>query len=396
MNKKISLGVAVMFMAIVASIVFVLTMLFSQDIFNSMLFNVMQRENMYEKIGEIDTLITNNALEEVTDEELLNAIADGMLLSLNDTYADYMPEEEYEEKLLDDQGELVGIGISAVVNADNGYLEIVTVYDNSPAMAEGLMPGDLIIEVGEEDIAVIGGDEAFSLIRGDEGTNVRLIVRRDGVDTEYDIVREKVEVPSVHYSMIDEYAYIEIEDFNESSVSQFEQAINFVYDNDAEGIIIDLRDNGGGTVNSCTDMLDMLVPEGVIANVVDATGATEVLARSDANQVDLPMVTITNGNTASAAELFVMTLKDYDKANSVGEKTFGKGVMQTTYPLNDGSAIKITTAYLNPPTSPNFDGVGIVPEYEVILTNDERAEIDPEDYTTDPQLKKAVEIIAAQ
>ncbi len=396
MNKKISLGVAIMFMGIVASIVFVLTMLFSQDIFNSMLFNVMQRENMYEKIGEIEALLDANAIESVTDEELINAIADGMVDSLDDTYADYMTESEYEEKLLEDKGELVGIGISATINAENGYLEIANVYENSPAMAAGIVAGDIIVKVDDEDIAVIGGEAAFALIRGDEGTRVRVTIRRDGVDSEYTVVREKIEVPSVFYSMIEENAYIKIEDFNDSSVNQFESAIEYAYDNNAEGIIIDLRDNGGGTVNSCTDMIDMIIPEGVIASVVDASGESEVLAHSDANQVSLPIVTITNGNTASAAELFVMALKDYDKANSVGETTFGKGVMQTTYPLNDGSAVKITTAYLNPPTSSNFNGIGIEPEYEVIVTPEEKLEIDPEDYTTDRQLMKAIEVVNAQ
>ena len=149
-------------------------------------------------------------------------------------------------------------------------------------------------------------------------------------------------------------------------------------------------------MDAVTEMLDYLLPSGNIVTQTDAKGETTVLATSDDSQVSMPMITLTNGKTASASELFVADLKDYGKAQSVGTTTYGKGVMQTTYALSDGSAIRLTTGYFNPAKSDNFNGVGIAPDYEVTLTAEQEQNFSTLDETTDPQLKKAIEVINSQ
>jgi carboxyl-terminal processing protease len=396
MNKKISLGAAIAFMAVVASITFCLTMLFSQDIFNKMISNVNQREEMYNKIQEIDTTIRNNYLFQIDEETLQNALADGLVYGLEDPYGEYLDKEEYEETLLENKGELVGIGISARIDATSGYLIVADVYEDSPAESAGLADGDMIVKIDGQDVAELGSEKAASMIKGEAGTKVKITARRDGVDKDYDIQRKNVEIPSVESRMIGNNAYIKIKEFNAATPNQFKEAITTLTEQGATGLIFDLRNNGGGTMDSVVEMLDYLLPEGTIVSQTDAKGETTVLATSDANEINMPMITITNSGTASASELFVAALKDYNKALSVGTTTYGKGVMQTTFALSDGSAVRLTTAYFNPPVSENFNGVGITPDYEVTLTAEQEQQFSELDEVTDPQLAKAIEVINSQ
>lgn len=396
MNKKISLGAAIAFMAVVASITFCVTMLFSQDIFNKMITNVSQREDMYDKVKAIDEKIRDNYLFEIDEEELLDSLGDGMIEGLDDQYARYLDKEEYEEKLKEDKGQLVGIGVQITYDETSGYLTIVNVYDGSPAQGVGLEKGDMIVKVDDQDLSTLSMDEATSLIQGEAGTKVKLVVRRAGVDTDYELQRKDIVIPSVSSRMIGNNGYIKISDFNDATVDQFKEAVDKLSDEGAEGLIFDLRNNGGGTLNSVLDMLDYLLPEGTIATSTDSTGKTTVLKKSDSHEINLPMVVLTNGNTASASELFTQALKDYNKAVSVGTTTYGKGVMQTTFPLSDGSAVIITTAYFNPPSGENFNGKGIKPDYEVSLTAEQEKDFENLNESNDPQLMKAIDVLNSQ
>lgn len=397
MNKKISLGAAIAFMAVVASITFVVTMLFSQGVFNNMISNVSQREDMYQKVQEIDRLVRNNYLFELDEEAYQDGLAAGLISGLNDPYAEYLDKEAYERDQMQRNGELVGIGVSVSVDASSGYMTILSVYAGGPAEQAGLQEGDIIVSVDGQDVAQVGADEAINLMQGETGTRVTVTIRRDGKDKDYEIQRAEVEIPSVESRMIGNNYYIKITEFNANTPDQFQQALDNAEASGAAGLIFDLRDNTGGTMDAVTSMLDALLPSGTIATQTDSSGEETVLATSDdEHQVNLPMITITNARTASASELFVAVLKDYGKAQSVGVTTYGKGVMQTTYALSDGSAIRLTTGYFNPPESENFNGVGISPDYEVVLTAEEEAALDPADETTDPQLMKAIEVINSQ
>lgn len=396
MNKKISLGAAVTFCAIVAAITFAITWMASSDTFDGLVSNLTQRDEIYQKMDEIDKYVRTNYLNqnEVDDQALQDSIATGYLAGLGDKYAAYYTADSLKQKELDSKGVMVGIGVTASED-ESGYIKIISTYTDSPAEAAGILPQDLIVNVDGEDVKSIGYLKAMEKVKGEAGTTVKLVVRRGGQDSEMEVSRKQMEIPTVEYRMEGQNGYIKISSFKEATIDQFNKAIDELTAQGAQGLIFDLRENSGGTLDSVSQMLDKLLPEGVIATKVKADGTSEVLAESDAVEINLPMVTIGNKNTASAAELFICALRDYDKAKLVGTTTYGKGVMQELHTLKDGSAINLTTGYFNPPKSENFNNKGITPDFEVKLTEDQQKLFDERalELENDPQFTKAVEVL---
>ncbi len=394
MNKKISVGTSVALMTIAAAVAVAITMVFSASIFNSKLSSINERQAIYEKITEINKIVRENYNGEIDETELLDNISAGFAFGIGDAYAQYYTAQEYSELKDDINGKVVGIGVSCVKDTE-GYARIVSVFPDSPAEITGLMKGDQIVKVAGIDVLTQYSD-AINALKGDAGAAVVITYRRAGEDTEVEVTRRKVTVPSVESEMLDgDIAYIKITEFSSSTVSQFESAVGAALDKKAKGIIFDIRNNGGGTVKSAAQMIDTIVPEGPVISSTDKNGESKVVYSSDSADVDLPMVVLVNKNTASAAELFAAALRDYEKAKLVGSITYGKGVMQDIYPLSDGSAIKITTAQFNPPTSENFDGVGLKPDFVVDLTAEQEKLWYELDSTTDSQLIKALSVVKA-
>lgn len=394
MNKKISVGTSVALMTIAAAVAVAITMVFSASIFNSKLSSINERQAIYEKITEINKIVRENYNGEIDETELLDNISAGFAFGIGDAYAQYYTAQEYSELKDDINGKVVGIGVSCVKDTE-GYARIVSVFPDSPAEITGLMKGDQIVKVAGIDVLTQYSD-AINALKGDAGAAVVITYRRAGEDTEVEVTRRKVTVPSVESEMLDgDIAYIKITEFSGSTVSQFESAVGAALDKKAKGIIFDIRNNGGGTVKSAAQMIDTIVPEGPVISSTDKNGESKVVYSSDSADVDLPMVVLVNKNTASAAELFAAALRDYEKAKLVGSITYGKGVMQDIYPLSDGSAIKITTAQFNPPTSENFDGVGLKPDFVVDLTAEQEKLWYELDSTTDSQLIKALSVVKA-
>jgi len=394
MNKKISIGTSIALMAFAAAVAVAITMVFSTSVFNSKLTNINERQAIYEKITEINKIVRENYNGEIDETQLLDSISEGFAYGTGDIYADYYTAKDYSELKDDLNGKVVGIGVSCTKDTE-GYARIVTVYPDSPAEISGLAEGDQIVKIAGLDV-LTDYTNALNAIKGDAGTTVTLTYRRAGEDTEVEITRRKITVPSVESEMLDDnIAYIKITDFSTSTVNQFESAIGSALDKKAEGIIFDIRNNGGGTMKSAAQMLDMLLPEGPVVSSTDKNGETKVVYTSDSAEVTTPMVVLVNKNTASAAELFAAALRDYEKAKLVGVNTYGKGVMQDIYPLSDGSAIKITTAKFNPPVSENFDGVGLKPDFVVELSAEQEKLWYELDSTTDTQLIKAISVVKA-
>lgn len=394
MNKKIPLGIAIALMALIATVTFSITMLFSRQAFNRIISAVGGQSSVSEKFSEIDKLLRNHFLFPMDEELLANAAATGFLAGLDDPYAAFLSKQEYAHYLLESKGELVGIGVQVKRDATTGHLIVTEVYPDTPAALGGIKVQDTIVMIDGQDISQMEQTQATSLIQGKVGTRLTVTIRRDGKDIPIEMQRKKIQIPSIKTKMIDSNLYIQILQFNESTTAQFQEALDLASKKNATGLIFDLRDNAGGTLDSVVQMLDPLLPEGVIVYEENVKGEQNVIAKSDANELNLPMVTLTNGRTASAAELFVIALKDYDKAPSVGVKTFGKGIMQTTFALTDGSAIRFTTAYFNPPKSKNFHGVGIPADYEVSLTTEQEKNLDLLTEATDLQLIKAIDVLS--
>ncbi len=395
MSKKIlSLGVALALMLVTAALTFSITMVYSQTQFNQRVYNIKEREAMYSKIAEVDNLIRQNYIGAIDEQKLQDNIAAAFVEGVGDRYGQYLTAETYANYLSSNEGVMVGIGVT-VKQADSGYIQVVSVNPNTPAEEAGILPDDLIIQVDDLAVTQDNYSEAVDKVSGEEGTTVTLIIRRGAEDmAPLSITRKRIDLTTVTYKMIaDNVGYIAITGFNANTVSQFNTALDTVMSQGAEGLVFDVRNNPGGTVSSVSKILDRLVPEGPIVSAKYKDGTVEVLATSDATEINLPMVVITNKDTASAAELFTQALKDYKKAVSVGDKTtYGKGTMQSIRKLNDGSALNITVAWYNPPKSANYDGVGVPADFEVTLSPDLASKITELDISEDTQLKKALEL----
>ena len=274
----------------------------------------------------------------------------------------------------------------------------MTIYEGSPASAAGIESGDLIVAIEGNDVKTSGYSVAMKQLQGEAGTVVKLTVRHNGQDNELELTRQKMSIPTVSYRMIDDKGYVKISSFKGNTVDQFKTAIEDLQAQGAQGLIFDLRDNTGGTIDSVTKILDQILPEGTLGNYRYKDGSTEELGYSDATSIDLPMVMIANNETASASELFIADLKDYDKAKLVGTTTYGKGVCQTLYTLQDGSAVNITSCYFDPAKTENFNGVGITPDFEVKLSEESQKLSASGSLTdeSDTQLQKAIEVLETE
>jgi carboxyl-terminal processing protease len=388
MNKRISLGAAIAFAFIVAAATFSMTVIYSLRSFNERVNNLKEREVMYEKFTEIDRVVRDNYIGAIKETQLMDSVAQGYIAGAGDTYARYISAEEYAKLTTQSEEENVGIGAVVEVSPD-GYLSVLEVYDDSPALTAGMQVGDLIVKIDDTDLTMENVEAQRSAIYGHQGTKIALLVRRGGEEFLLDMTRRVVVAPSVYAHMITdtEIGYIQIKEFNSGTSDQFNRELDRVIAAGAKSLIFDLRDNKGGVMRQATRILDRLVPAGVIYTAQRKDGTVEEV-RSDGNAIDLPMAVLTNSGTASAAELFAQVLKDYNKARTVGTVTAGKGVMQDIIKLSDGSAIELTVAYYNPPVSPNFNGIGVTPDFDVALDGDWTM-LDEE---TDAQLKKAIEV----
>ena len=393
MNKKISLGVAFALMFIVATVTFTTTVMYTRNKFNQTVSNITQREAMYDKLAEIDTYVRNNYIGSIDEDLLMDSIASGYLSGIEDRYGSYYTVEQYEQITANTEGKIVGIGITAS-RTENGYILVEEVYPDSPAAAAQIVAGEMIIKVNDIDLTPETYSDAISEIGGQAGTTLSLVVRNGSEDREItEITRRKVQKPTVYSNSFDEVGYVRITEFNGTTYDQFKTAVETLLNGGVTSLVFDVRDNGGGTLDAVVKVLDMLLPEGDLATSVDKSGNVEVIGTSDASHIDVPMAVLTNGNTASAAELFTQALRDYEAAKSVGSKTYGKGTMQVYHKLKDGSAIKITTNKYNPPLSQNYDGVGIIPDYEVNIEMEEILNADAISPEMDPQLAAAVEYL---
>jgi len=309
-----------------------------------------------------------------------------------------MTKEEYESFNDNMNAELQGIGISVVYNSERQAIEIVSVMNNSPALENGLKAGDLIFIVEGQAVAEIGYNAAMEITRGEAGTVFNFSVMRpkdSGYEIlEFSVKRGYITEETVTYKLYsDNVGMVRISSFDKKTPEQFKAAIESLIGQGANKFVFDVRYNPGGNLESICEILDMLVPKGPVIRIIDRYG-NESTRESDENELNYPIAVITNGSTASAAELFTATLRDYKKAVIIGEKTFGKGVMQSVFSLSDGSAICITTQTYCPPFSESYDKIGISPDSEVKLP-EEYANISIYKLTLeqDTQLKAAVEAV---
>lgn len=383
MNKKISLGLAVSLIAIASAVTFILTSFFSLQSFNQKVVDVNEKARKYSALQELDSYVRTNYFGDIDEQQLGDGILKGYVYGIGDKYSEYLTAEEYQAKKSDNSGELVGIGLT-LTEDESGYIRIAEILQDSPVEEAGLVAGDIITFVDGEDVLNMGFDNAVEAMRGKEGSDITLTIRRDGIDIDMVFTRRSMEVTTVTGEMLSEYiGYIKISGFKNNTPKQFIDTLERLTSNGAKALIFDVRGNGGGLVSALEECVDPLLPEGVIATAEYVDGHSETLVYSDASELNLPMIVLVDKETASAAELFAASLRDFGKAKLVGEQTYGKGVMQTTTEFENGGALVLTVAEYKTVYSECYDGIGLTPEYIV--------ENGSEDI--DSQYNKAVEII---
>ncbi|MDE6698292.1 MAG: PDZ domain-containing protein [Lachnospiraceae bacterium] len=305
--------------------------------------------------------------------KIADGIYQGIIDTFDDNYADYYDAEEWKAVLESDQGVYCGIGVAVQQDENTGEIIAVNPYEYAPAYKAGLRVEDRIIAIDDIDIRGMSIDEAVSLIRGEEGTTVKLTVRRTTEILDFVVTREQIETQTVVTKVLeDNIGYLQITSFDGVTYNQFINGLDELLNQGIKGIIFDVRSNGGGYYDTVVNMLDRILPEGKIVYMEDKNGRQDV-EYSDAECLDLPMCVLVNGYTASASEIFSGAIQDYELGAIIGEQTFGKGIVQNTYTFRDGSAVKFTIAGYFTPNGRDIHGKGITPDIVVSLPTDREA-----------------------
>jgi carboxyl-terminal processing protease len=339
-----------------------------------------------EKIEVLDRYIDNYYLFDYDEKDMEEGIYKGMLSGLGDVYTCYYTPEEYASFLESSNGSYSGIGATLTQDPDTGIITVVNTFKGSPAEDAGLQPDDILYKVeGEE---VTGEDLSLVVLdlKGEEGTEVSFSILRGTEIIDLTVTRRSIEIETVSYELLDNgIGYIAIAEFDDVTDEQFMTAFSDLKDQGMENLIIDLRNNGGGLVDVTCNILDELLPEGLIVYTEDKNGNRQEETSDAEHYFDGKMAVLVNGNSASASEIFAGAIKDYGVGTLIGTQTFGKGIVQSLIPLGDGSAIKVTVSRYYTPAGNNIHEVGITPD--IILEPDTESE-------EDNQLQKAIEILS--
>lgn len=345
------------------------------------------------KLREIDRIAASRYIGDLGAEAVADYAAVGYVAGLGDQWSSYIPADQYEQYRMNSEGQGCGIGVAVISTEDS--IRVNLVYDDSPAAQAGIEKGDYIVAAAGLTVEADGADAVIDAIRGDEGTEVSVSVRKDGTDEVQELTMQRAVVTQkmAWGQMLDgSVGYIRIENFHDGAAAQFQDTLDGLLADGAQSLVIDVRHNGGGRVKEMSEALDPLLPEGTIMTLRTKDG-DETVYSSDADMIDLPIAVLIDDQSISAAEFFAAALQEYDRATLVGMHTTGKGRAQQTFELSDGSAVNLSVEEYFTPNGNSLADVGIAPDIEVTLTEEQQADfyfLTPED---DPQLQKAVESV---
>lgn len=345
-------------------------------------------------ISQYKSIIDKYYLGEVDEEKLKEGAIKGYIEGLDDPYTEYISKEDMEEYLDDTMGNFVGIGIYMVKDEATNRIKVLAPIKGSPAEKAGVLAGDIIISVNDEEFT---GDQ-FSVIstkiKGEEGSTVKLKVLRGKEEKEFEIKREKIVVNPVEGKVIENnIGYIAFSSFDENTSEEFKKKYEELASQGIKSLIIDLRNNGGGIVDEALEIADYFVEKDtVLLYEVDKDNNEKVEKAKDGVLINMPTIVLTNENTASSSEILAGALKDLGKAKIVGTKTYGKGVIQSLLTLSDGSGIKITSEEYLTPNKTKINKVGIEPD-ETVELPDTVTNILRVEEKDDTQLQKAIQML---
>lgn len=350
------------------------------------------------KLDALQSLLEKRFIGEVNSAALEDAAAAAMVNALGDRWSYYIPAEAYEAFEEQHKNAYVGIGISIKTREDGQGFDIFQVEPGGPALEAGVLPGDILAEVEGQPVQSLNANQLKELIRGKEGTSVAISVLRGGQKLDFTLTRKTIQVQVVSAQMLpDNIGLIKINNFNEKCAQEAKAAVDAMLEAGAKALVFDVRNNPGGYVTELTELLDYLLPEGLLFHSVDYTGREQKI-QSDANAVRVPMAVLVNSESYSAAEFFAAALSEYDWAIVAGDPTCGKGYFQTTFQFKDGSAVGLSIGkYFTPKGVSLAETGGLVPE--VLVEVDEKTAamiyagtLSPEN---DPQLQAAIQALQA-
>lgn len=347
-----------------------------------------------QKLNLIDQTLKDFYFDDIDDSKVLDNIYKAYVNAYGDKYTVYYTADEYAKIQESSNGAYYGIGVVVRKN-DDGTILVVEPYDGAPGKEAGMRKNDVIVTVNGESVADQDLNSVVAKIKGDEGTTVNIGIRRDGSDdiTELTVTRRKVEIKTVAYEMLDDsVGLITISEFDKVTAQQFKEAYAQLETLGMKGLVIDIRSNPGGLLNVVVDMLDEILPDGLIVYTEDKYGNRQEYNGSNPDVIDVPLAVLVNGESASASEIFAGAVQDYGAGTIIGTQTFGKGIVQTIRRMSDGSAIKYTMAKYFTPKGQDIHGHGVTPDIVEELS-DEFNNLTEYDTSKDNQLQKAIEVI---
>lgn len=323
-----------------------------------------------EKLDKIDKIIDYNYLnqEDIDLDKLEQGIYAGYVAGMEEDYTTYYTPEEFASVMESSSGKYSGIGAYVSQNMSTGIITIVKPFEGAPAAEAGILKDDILYAVEGEEVTGEDLNMVVARLKGEEGTAVNVTIYRASEDQyiDFEVIRAVVNVPTVSYKMLDDQiGYIQISEFEQVTAEQFAAAVDDLEAQGMKSLIFDLRDNGGGLLDSVCDILDTVLPKELLVYTEDKDGNRKEEWAMDDDRINVPMAVLVNGNTASASEIFTGALKDYDEAEIIGTTTFGKGIVQSIIPMADGSAIKLTSAKYYTPSGVCIHGTGIEPDQVV-------------------------------
>lgn len=342
------------------------------------------------KLSYLKKLIDETYLHDVKEKDLNEGIYKGYVEGLGDQYSAYYDKKETKELTESLDGSFSGIGAVMTQDASSGVITITRVYDDSPAKKAGIKTGDILYRVEEKTVTGKDLDKVVSWIKGKKGTKVNLTLLRGTNSDKIKVTatRDVINVETVKYKVLEnQIGYISISEFDSVTGAQFAKALKQLQKKNIEGLVVDLRNNPGGSLSTVCDILDSILPKGLIVYTKDKNGKKEEYTSDEKHRLNFPMSVLVNGQSASASEIFAGAVQDYGKAEIIGTQTYGKGVVQNLFDLKDGTCVKLTTSEYFTPKGRNIDGKGITPDVKI------EYKYNAKDPKADNQLDKAVSVV---
>ena len=394
-KKGFSLPTVIMLLILVMVATFVVAYYSAAEQYANRLGNVTALEEKYAKLNEVSALVERYFVGEYNEEDVIDSMLSGYVNGLGDKWSGYYDKEQTALINESNSNQYVGIGVTIDVS-EAGEFVISGVNKDGSAFEAGIKIGDVITHVnGESADNFETTTDLANKVRGDEGTKVRITVRRGDESLESELVRKAIFNETVETEMIGNIGYVYISGFETNTEAEFKEKVNALVKDGAKGLIFDVRFNGGGYVYVMADMLDMLLPEGMIISMFDKQGNTREYT-SDASRIELPMAVLTNEYSISAAEFFAAALQEYGVAMVIGDKTGGKGYAQNMFTLSDGSSVNISSYSYYTPKGKSLAETGITPDIEISLSEEDFYNFYYLTNEQDTQLQKALEYVKGQ